>query len=227
MFMWPVAFQSGVHGSKGLLAAHLEQDNFHHVHLEFNRAERPSQPAQATEVDEVCCENLVIFYECLSHDSRVYLAGKGRHSDPEVGPVLHDAIHHLLNDELKLATTFPSGRRRPAAAARAPSPAAAGGSCTEVAAELTADSSSGSEPSEPSYVDSKSAQSSRGIHSGEQRVAGGPGVERNRGAGRGGGAGRGRAGELADAGSLVIRRDILAEWLASRKGLLKSNLLRS
>ena len=38
--------------------------------------------------------------------------GIGRHSDPEVGPVLHDAIHSLLNDKLKLETSVPRRRRR-------------------------------------------------------------------------------------------------------------------
>ena len=36
----------------------------------------------------------------------------------------------------------------------------------------------------------------------------------------------GRGASMADAGSLIIRKDTLAEWLASRKGLLKSDLLR-
>ncbi|EIE27183.1 hypothetical protein COCSUDRAFT_38919 [Coccomyxa subellipsoidea C-169] len=42
----------------------------------------------------------------------VFITGVGRHSDPEVGPVLHEAIHKLLNDELKLATNVPRPRRR-------------------------------------------------------------------------------------------------------------------
>ena len=32
-------------------------------------------------------------------------AGKGRHSNPETGPVLHAAVSHLLEHELKLPTT--------------------------------------------------------------------------------------------------------------------------
>lgn len=37
---------------------------------------------------------------------------------------------------------------------------------------------------------------------------------------------QGRGAAMADAGSLIIRKDTLAQWLASRKGLLKSDLLR-
>jgi hypothetical protein len=33
--------------------------------------------------------------------------GKGRHSDPETGPLLHAAVMRLLNDELKLPTLSP------------------------------------------------------------------------------------------------------------------------
>lgn len=42
----------------------------------------------------------------------VVFTGIGRHSEPEVGPVLHDAIHSLLNDKLKLETTAPRRRWR-------------------------------------------------------------------------------------------------------------------
>ncbi len=159
-------------------------------------------------------------------DHYCHFAGVGRHSDPEVGPVLHEAIHKLLNDELKLATNIPRPRRRqPAQSSQYRRSASSNGAGQAM-------HSSGTHNSQ------QNQQSSA------ERDAGGRGealseeyelLSRVEGASRGGersgsrsnaDSSRGRGAAMADAGSLIIRRDTLAEWLASRKGLLKSDLLR-
>ena len=55
---------------------------------------------------------LSIATACLSLKSVCVCTGVGRHSDPIQGPVLHDTVRKLLNEELKL-TTDDAGRPNP------------------------------------------------------------------------------------------------------------------
>lgn len=158
-------------------------------------------------------------------DHYCHFAGVGRHSDPEVGPVLHEAIHKLLNDELKLATNVPRPRRRqPAQSSQYRRSASSNGAGQAM-------HSSGTHNSQQNQQSSAERDAGgRGEALSEEywrlgRVEGASRREERSGSTSNADSSRGRGASMADAGSLIIRRDTLAEWLASRKGLLKSNLL--
>jgi hypothetical protein len=157
------------------------------------------------------------------------LTGVGRHSDPEVGPVLHDAIHNLLNDELKLATTLPKARRRRLAPAL-PHRRSASTDSRDVTGRTIRTQHDQRDPQSSAGSGPKFWHGRKGVPSDEYEYLGGVGSVRGGGVRAGARSdaaqSRRRAGSMADAGSLIIRRDTLAEWLASRKGLLKSDLLR-
>ncbi|BDA50928.1 probable pentatricopeptide repeat-containing protein At2g31400, chloroplastic [Coccomyxa sp. Obi] len=162
----------------------------------------------------------------------VFITGVGRHSDPEVGPVLHDAIHSLLNDKLKLETSTPRRRRRqrPNLSAAPDQHFSAG---TDGARPTDRAHSAASDQDRPERrsVASSTAESSNVGGTAGASEAGDQSRNEGRGAERAGNkmeadSRRGRGASMADAGSLIIRKDTLADWLASRKGLLKSDLLR-
>ncbi|CAL8462833.1 g2367 [Coccomyxa elongata] len=157
----------------------------------------------------------------------VFITGIGRHSDPEVGPVLHDAIHSLLNDKLKLETTAPRRRwQQKSDLSATPDQHLDNG--TDGRAHLAA-----SDKYQPERRSDASSTAQSWHVGGTTRAA--EAVHHSRSLGRRAErtgnnmepeSRQGRGASMADAGSLIIRKDTLAEWLASRKGLLKSDLLR-
>ena len=120
-------------------------------------------------------------------------AGKGRHSDPEIGPVLHAAVMHLLNDELKLPTLCPQQGQLPAATSlqrmRSPHALPPAGRYTSVAAG--AHGASGHAGIDPLCLDAGADASD---------------------------VGSAAAGLITTPGTVVVGRAALAAWVASKQG---------